>query len=301
MWFSQTGQLGTVLDTLVQPLAQSGWRVERHEIVPRAPFPFPWSLRQFVSVFPAAADPTADIEVQQIELPPCRPGDLLIIGAQVWFLAPSLPVRAMISRLRPQLRGRDVLVVFACRNMWYAAALDLYHRITDAGGRHLGTVAATDTHAPEQTMVTTLRWLITGRSEAFGRFPPAGVGPDEYARLERLGRVLAEQLAAAASDEVADHVRVVLANERAAPIDVLAAAVDLAVTPRFQRWSSFIRAASPPAGLRRRALLVSFVVWLLGTVLSLPIRMRRLAAAPDTAARVAASLEPVVAGAGAGP
>ncbi|MFD5080588.1 hypothetical protein [Streptomyces sp. NPDC058371] len=199
-WYSQTGQLLESVCAVTDPLEKAGWDVRKVEIRPREPFAFPWPLRRFFGVFPACVDPDGapGITVR----PPVAEdddADLVVFAFPVWYLAPALPMRALIDAEPQAFEGRAVIGLVACRNMWYSAALEVQRLLGAAGGRYVGTIAAVDTASAAVTFVTQLRWLLAGRREASWGFSRAGVGNDELDRLALLGERLA-QLAPAQSE-----------------------------------------------------------------------------------------------------
>lgn len=256
-WYSQTGQLREALQALLDPVERSGVRVHWHEVRPRTPYPFPWPLRRFLGLFLAASDPAARIELERPPPPP-QEGDLVILGYQVWYLATSLPIRAVLQS--GVLRGCSVVSVIACRDMWYSAALEVRRRLDADGADHLGTVAAVDTAPTLVTFVTTLRWLLRGRRGPFWFFPAAGVGPSEHDRLSRLGQLWAAELARAPSSpsQRADRIRRLLVPAGAAAVVPHVAAADLLAGTLFRRAGAAIRRRRRPAV--RAVLLGAFIV-----------------------------------------
>ncbi|MEV5320907.1 hypothetical protein AB0K92_25210 [Streptomyces sp. NPDC052687] len=192
-WYSQTGQLLEAVSAVTDPLEKAGWDIRKVEIRPRQAFPFPWPLRRFFGVFPASVDPDGAPEITA--RPPVAEdddADLVVFAFPVWYLAPALPMRALIRDRPKAFDGRAVVGLVACRNMWYSAAIEVRRLIQAAGGRYLGTISAVDTASAGITFVTTLRWLLAGKREASWGFPRAGVGTDELDRLALLGERIAE-------------------------------------------------------------------------------------------------------------
>ena len=308
--YSQTGQLHEALAALLAPLEKAGSRVDRVLIRPKASYPFPWPIRRFFGIFPEAVDPRSTVE---FDLDPLRaPGadaadladpagamdaaDLVVLGFQVWYLAPSIPVRSLLAS--GPFAGRSVVGVVACRNMWYSAALDVRRRIDQRAGRYLGTVAAIDAAPAAVTFVTTLAWLLRGRRAPIWRLPPAGISASEITRLGELGEALAVRLASAGAQGaryVDETVREVLAAQDAAPVDVPIAAGDLIAGRAFAVWGRIIR--SSEGSVRRAVLLTAFVASLLGAiVLGLPVLvLASLLGRSRLEAAVRARLAPVLA------
>lgn len=255
--YTQTGQLREVTDALTAPLIERGWTIRTVDVQPRVSFPFPWPIRRFFGVFPASVDPEALVDLADsaggFET---GPDEVAILAYQVWYLAPSLPIRTLIKQHPEAFRDRRVVSVIACRNMWYSAAIEVAGLLRAAGARSVEVVAAIDTRPQAVTFVTTLRWLLTGKREPFMRFGRAGVGDDEIERVARVGKQLAE--GRCPSD--------------AAPVVPTLAAADLLAGRLFRRWGSTVRAAGRFGGAAKAASLVVFVIGLgIGIAIGLPV------------------------------
>ncbi|RAG85104.1 hypothetical protein DN069_13320 [Streptacidiphilus pinicola] len=312
-WYSQTGQLMESISAVTDPLEKAGWDIRKVEIRPWETFPFPWPVRRFFGVFPASVDPEAMPAFTAV--PPVTEdddADLVVFAFPVWYLAPALPMRALVGREPQAFDGRAVIGLVACRNMWYSAALEVRQLLQAAGGRYLGTIAAVDTASAGVTFVTTLRWLLAGKREASWGFPRAGVGTDELDRLALLGERIAELAPAqtepapaqpesasgAVSEEaLADRVREILAAHDAAPVFAPLAAADLLAGKVFRIWGRVIRAGGRRGDVQRTALTGAFVLWLTGAVfVGLPtVVVARVLFKAGFDAAVARRLAPVVA------
>ncbi len=256
--YSQTGQLREVADALTAPLADRGWDIRWVDVKPRAAFPFPWPIRRFFGLFPAAVDPEALVElVEPAGGFVSEPEELVILAFQVWYLAPSLPIRSLLKAHPEVVCNRRVVSLIACRNMWYSAAIEVSGLLRSAGARGVGVVAATDTRRQSTTLVTTLRWLLTGKREPFLWFGRAGIGDAELARVAGVGRRIAES-------GQCPHV--------AAPIVPTLAAADVLAGTVFRRWGATVRSARRFGAPAQAATLGMFVLGLgIGLVVGLPL------------------------------
>jgi hypothetical protein len=256
--YSQTGQLHEVADALTAPLVARGWDIRWVQIQPRVAFPFPWPIRRFFGVFPAAVDPEALVEL--IESPGgfCTdPEELVILAYQVWYLAPSLPIRSLLKAHPEAVRNRSVVSLIACRNMWYSAAIEVSALLRSAGARRVEVIAATDTRPQATTLVTTLRWLLTGSREPFLWFGRAGIGDAELARVADAGRCIAESRRC---------------PQDAAPIVPTLAAADLLAGAVFRKWGATVRSARRFGAVVQGASLATFVLGLaIGIGVGLPL------------------------------
>jgi hypothetical protein len=209
-------------------------------------------------VFPAAVDPEALVEL----IEPAGGFDtdreeLVILAYQVWYLAPSLPIRSLLKAHPEAVRNRSVVSLIACRNMWYSAAIEVSALLRSAGARHVGVIAATDTRPQATTLVTTLRWLLTGHREPFLWFGRAGISDAELARLVDVGRCIGESRRC---------------PQDAAPIVPTLAAADLLAGTVFRRWGATVRSAQRFGSIAHGASLATFVLGLaVAIVLGLPL------------------------------
>jgi len=256
--YTQTGQLREVAEALTAPMRAGGWDLRWVDVEPCETFPFPWPITRFFGVFAQAVDPEALVE---LVAPPhgfdAAPDELVIVASQVWYLAPSLPIRALVTRHPEAVRGRDVVSLVACRNMWYSAMIEMSELLRFAGARRVDVVAATDTRSSSTTLITTLRWLLTGRREPFLWFGRAGVGEDELARVTRVGQ------------RIADSRR---CPQDAAPVMPTLAAADLLAGKVFRHWARLVRSGQRFGSSVHAATVGAFVLGLaVAIVAGLPL------------------------------
>jgi hypothetical protein len=258
--YSQTGQMREVAEAFTAPLLDRGWEIRWVDVTPRVAFPFPWPIRRFFGAFPAAVDPDALVDlVEPAGGFATEPDELVILAYQVWFLAPSIPIRSLLKSHPEAFRDRRVLSLIACRNMWYSAAIEMRGLLRSAGARSVGVVATTDTQPQAISLVTTLRWLLTGRREPFLWFARAGVGTTELDRVADMGRLIADT---GTCPE----------NEDAAPIVPTLAAADFLAGKIFRRWGATVRSARQYGAAAQAASLVVFVLGLgIGIAAGLPV------------------------------
>jgi hypothetical protein len=265
--FSQTGQLARVARQLVSPLAAAA-DVELVEEVlrPREPYPFPWPFWRFLDVMPEAVllEPPA---LEPLLVRADEHFDLIVLAYQVWYLAPSGPMTAFLKSEtgRKLLRGRPVVTAVACRNMWLMAQEAVKRLIEEADGQLRDNVVFTDQGSALATFITTPRWLLTGRRDAFWSLPAAGVAEEDIANADRFGRALLNALRT-------DHERKnvpMLAGLGAASVDSRLIFSERAGRRAFSAWSRLIRLGGPPGSLGRLPLLALFCVYLVAMIISI--------------------------------
>jgi hypothetical protein len=200
LYYSQAGQTQRAIAALAQGFAtHAPCDVVRFET--EETFPFPWRMSAFFRVFPRCIAGLA---------PPLKPlpihwedYDLIILGYQVWFLSPSLPVQSLLQS--PQVeawRGKKVITVVTCRNLWHSALHVLRRRLTQWGAIFLGQITLCELSPVWASFVTTPRWMLTGKKNAFAFFPPAGIATEEFNKLIEKGQRLGLEWAASAGTRV---------------------------------------------------------------------------------------------------
>jgi hypothetical protein len=264
--FSQTGQLARVVRRLVSPLAEaSDIQVTEEVLRPRRPYPFPWPLWRFFDAMPESVllDPPA---LEPLSVRPEEQFDLVVLAYQVWFLAPSGPVTAFLKSEtgRQLLRGRPVVTVIACRNMWLVAQETVKRLIHEAGGRLCDNVVFSDPGSTLATLITTPRWLLTGRRDAFCGLPPAGVAEADIAAANRFGQGLLNALRADRERAAAP----MLTGLGAACVDPRLIFSERAGSRAFALWSRLIRLGGPQGSAARVPLLALFCVYLVAMILT---------------------------------
>lgn len=197
IYYSQTGQLKQILDSLLRPLADNpAFSVECLEIEPAAAYPFPWTRSAFLEVFPES------VLEKPISLKPWaarHPGeyDLVILAFQPWYLSPSLPITAFLQSPEAEkiFRGADVLTVIGARNMWVKSFERVKERLENLGGCLRGNIVQIDRAPNLVSVVTICYWMFTGKKDrCLGLFPPPGVSAADIAAAGKFGEAIGSAL-----------------------------------------------------------------------------------------------------------
>jgi hypothetical protein len=264
--FSQTGQLVRIVRRLVSPLAGAdGIELIEEALRPRTPYPFPWPLLRFFDTMPESVllDPPA---LEPLAARPDEHFDLIVLAYQVWFLSPSGPVTAFLKSESGKrlLRGRPVVTVIACRNMWLNAQETVKKLIQDAGGVLRDNVVFTDRAPTLATLVTTPRWLLTGKRDGFFGLPPAGVAEADIAGADRFGHALVRAL----HEGREKGGRPMLGGLGAARVDPRLIFSERAGKRAFGAWSRIIRLGGAPGSWLRMPLVLLFCLYLVAMILA---------------------------------
>jgi hypothetical protein len=260
--FSQTGQLSRIARELTGPLAHAhDIELVVEELRPREPYPFPWPAWRFLDAMPESVllDPPA---LERLSEKARGHFDLVIIAYQPWYLAPSGPITAFLKST-DALRGRPVVTVVACRNMWLTAQETVKRLIHEAGGELRDNVVFTDQGSTLASFITTPRWLLSGKRDAFWGLPAAGVSEADIAGAARFGHALAFALRG-------DRERAgspMLAGLGAAKVDPRLIFSERAGSRAFGVWSRIIRLGGRQGSIARLPLLALFCVYLVAMIL----------------------------------
>jgi len=176
IYYTQTGQLGEIVDHFTAPLTEAGIYVEKVRINVAKNYPFPWTANSFFSVMP---DCQLDVPVELIpfELRE-KKYDLIILGYQAWFLSPSIPFNSLLQApaLLSVLKNTPVITITGARNMWLNAFVRVKKLIHAAGANIVGNVALVDTHPNPISFITIFHWMLHGKKDRYlGVFPTPGV------------------------------------------------------------------------------------------------------------------------------
>jgi hypothetical protein len=277
--FSQSGQLTNIVNTICEPLRASGVEVTMAELKPVKPYPFPWPFWTFFNIFPDAIHDHPD-PVAPLDLPP-GDFDLVILGYQVWFLSPSMPMAAFLKseQARQILAGKPVITVLCCRNMWLSAQERVKQRLNELGARHIDHVALVDRSPNAATLVSTPMWLLTGKRGPFlnGLIPKAGLTPDEIAATARFGRAIVAQLPARSASDASPMLR----GLGAVKIDIGLIAHEKLTGRSLRLWGALLRKCGDRESPLRKFVLgvyVVFLVVLLLTLMPIVLIIKRLLA-----------------------
>lgn len=273
--YSQTGQLHDILDNLLAPLEQApDVRVTRYTLRPRRTYPYPWPKDEFFDVFPESALGIPDA------LDPISPDiaeaeyDLVILGYQVWFLSPSIPFNSFLlsDDGKRILRGKPVMTVIGCRNMWFTAQEKVKRLLLQAEARLVGNVVLVDRHVNHVSLVTIVRWLIGGKTDRYlGVFPKPGVSERDIREASRFAEPVITHLRSG----VFDGLQASLLARKAVMVRPLLVFIDKRGSFIFSKFSKKIRAKGQPGDPSRKPLLrffnyyLLFALWVIAPIVSL--------------------------------
>ncbi len=270
LYYSQSGQLKNVMENVITPLQQCDEVVcDFREIRPVEPYPYPWPFYTFFNAFPEAVY-LDGCPVEPIDA--AEEYDLIILGYTSWFLSPSIPVTGFLKsdQAKRLLDGKPVVTVIACRDMWLMAQEKMKGLLADLGARLKDNVVLTDQGKSVYTFVTTPRWLLTGKKDAFWCFPKAGVAEEEIAGASRFG----ERLCSALQRDEERSDAPMLQGTGAVNVNGKLIATERIAHRSFLIWSKLIKKAGAPNSRGRNVVITVYAIFLLTLVLTVvPLNM----------------------------
>ena len=275
VYYTQTGQQKEILDNLLAPLvADTEVELTFHRIKPVTDYPFPWDGHSFFDAFPESflqipcelAPVDDDILDQEY--------DLIILGYQVWYLSPSIPFNSFLKSesARRLLRGKPVITVINCRNMWVMAQEKVKRLLHNVGANHVGNIALVDRHINHVSVITIVHWMMKGRKDSYlGLFPKPGVSDNDIVESSKFGGPIRAHLK---HNDYTD-LQTELVQLGAVMIKPLLVFTDKRANTLFAKWAQLIRRKGLPGADARRPWLKAFnyyllfAIWVLAPIVSL--------------------------------
>ncbi|MCP4369027.1 MAG: dialkylresorcinol condensing enzyme DarA, partial [Deltaproteobacteria bacterium] len=178
VYFSQTGQLTEIVQSVLSPMEKSqDVSLVFEELRPKRKFPFPWTSQQFCDVFPESFL-EIPCELEPFGFNTDEDFDLIVLAYTIWYMSPSIPITAFLKSPEAQkiIKGRPVVTIIGCRNMWLLAQEKVKTRIYDMGGRITGNIVLMDKALNLIGIVTIAYWMFTGKKDRCLKiFPRPGV------------------------------------------------------------------------------------------------------------------------------
>jgi hypothetical protein len=270
LYYSQSGQLKNVLDKMLAPLAQCNEiQCDYQEIKPLNSYPYPWSFYEFFNVFPESVY-LDGCEVKDVEAQ--DEYDLIVLGYTVWFLSPSIPVTGFLksAQARKLFAKTPVVTVISCRDMWLMAQEKMKSLLTALDARLLDNIVFTDQGKSLYTFVTTPRWMLTGKKDAFWFFPKAGVSEEIIEDSSRFGKRLCSGL----KNDLEQGVAPMLARLGGVNVNGKLIATEQIAHRSFLIWSKLIKKAGASNSWQRNVVITIYAGFLLTLVLTVvPLNM----------------------------
>ncbi len=269
--YSQSGQLTEIVNNICQPLEDADVCVDYYKIEMEDEFPFPWTKPQFFDVFPESF----------LQKPkPIKPFpekilttnyDLIILGHQVWYLSPSIPINSFLKHPQAKniLSNTPVVTVIGCRNMWIMAQEKVKKLLKENNAKLVGNIALVDRHINHISVITIVRWMFTGVKKKFlGIFPKPGVSQKDIDESVKFGRVILDSLAL----NDFEGLQVNLLKNNAVRIKPFLVLADKRANVLFGKWANLI-SKKGNSGSKERAVWLKifnyyllFAIWVIAPI-----------------------------------
>jgi len=237
IYYTQSGQLGQIIDHLTAPLLEAGISVEQVGINLVKNYAFPWTADSFFSVMP---DCVLDVptEIAPYELKE-KEYDLIILGYQAWFLSPSIPFNSLLHHpgLMNVLKGKPVITITGARNMWLNAFVRIKKLIHSSGAKLVGNIALVDKHINIVSFITIFHWMLHGKKDRYlNIFPPPGVSDMDIKHT----RIFGERVLTHLNSRMWDGLQNELVIEGAVKLNYNLMLIESVAGKIFAVWANFI-------------------------------------------------------------
>lgn len=264
--FSQSGQLTRILDQICAPIEASTIEVTRATLISPDDYPFPWPFFRFFNTFPETVyedGPTPKLTLLDGQKVEEETFDLVILGYQVWFLSPSLPMSGFMNGpdAKRLLTGRRVMTVIGCRNMWLMAQERMKKKLRALSAHHVDNVVLTDQGKTATTFLSTPIWVLSGNKGPWlgGLIPKAGVSEQGIKAASRFGTAIVDQL----PDRLPSDNAPFLAGLGAVKVNNKLIQSEKAGQRSFAIWGNLLRKLGPPSANLRIFALCFFIIFLI--------------------------------------
>ncbi|MDB5136482.1 MAG: hypothetical protein JWP37_3085 [Mucilaginibacter sp.] len=237
IYYTQSGQLGEIIDSFTAPLDKAGATIEKVLIKPVTDYAFPWTGKRFFSVMPdcvlSIPTPLDPIVLKE------KRYDLIILGYQPWFLSPSIPSNSLLNHpdFRAVLKGTPVITISAGRNMWLNAYDRIRNTLKEAGASLVGNIALVDKHANPISFITIFYWMLTGKRDKYlNFFPKPGVAEEDITNTQLFGAIVAPHLLSGSWDGLQEE----LVEQKAVVIKYPLMFIEGKAKIIFAVWAKFI-------------------------------------------------------------
>ncbi|MBU9935665.1 MAG: hypothetical protein KTQ13_03360 [Ferruginibacter sp.] len=255
IYYSQSGQLKDITDSLTAPLLEAGNSVEKVRINVANDYPFPWTGKAFFAVMPDCVleVPAAlkDFELKENKY------DLVILGYQAWFLSPSIPVNSILlhPKVKAVIKDTPVVAITGARNMWISAMERIKAILKSSGARLVGHIALVDKHHNFISFITIFYWMFKGKKGRWlNLFPKPGVADEDIAGTATYGATIQKYLARENWDGLQDE----LLHQKAVVVKYNLMFIESKAKRIFGIWANIIAKKK-----KKTAWLVAFKYYLL--------------------------------------
>lgn len=240
--YSQSGQLTEIVNNIVLPIKDNkNVTIDYYNIEMQQPFPFPWSKKEFFGCFPESflQKPSNIKPVPEHILN--KKYDLVILGYQIWYLTPSIPINSFLNSTyaKQLLNNTPVITVIGCRNMWIMAQEKMKQKLQELQANLVGNIVLADRHLNHISVITIGKWMLSGKkTRVLGIFPKPGVSQKDINESVKFGKVINKHLL----NNDFSNLQKSLLSKNAVKIKPFLITVDKRANLIFSKWAAHIYA-----------------------------------------------------------
>lgn len=261
-YYTQSGQALRTAESICQSIANDPLgTVVYKPIVPVQHYPFPWSKNEFLNAFPEARLSMPPSGIESIDFTDVEDADMVMIVGQSWFLSASLPIQSFFKDkdVRAYLKGRNVVFVNACRNMWLMTSRWVKQTLLDCESNLVGHIVLQDEVPNLISVITIIRWLMYGKKEPTKIWPAAGIDEKDIANASKFGPIIQQACKTGKTDTLQDR----LLEAGAIHYKPSVLFVEKVGHRMFGLWAKFVRKKGEFGDERRTLRLNIFFAYLL--------------------------------------
>ncbi|WP_271855197.1 dialkylrecorsinol condensing enzyme DarA [Patiriisocius marinus] len=271
LYYSQTGQLTSILKNITADLNDAQINITYQEIKPKEAYPFPWDKTEFFDVFPESF---LQIPCELEPIPEHVVNtkyDLILLGYQVWYLTPSVPVNSFLKSAQAKkiLSNTPVITVIGARNMWIMAQEKMKKLLLDCEANLVGNIAKVDRHINHVSVITIQYWMLKGKTDnMWGIFPKPGVSEKDI----KASSVFTKPIATALKTNNFSNLQEQLITLDAVKVKPYLIATDIRGNVVFSKWAAMLIKKGGPKTPARQKLLpyfnyyMIFAIWVIAPI-----------------------------------
>ena len=268
VYYTQSGQLEEIVKSIVKPFQQDNEvSITYYQIKMENEFPFPWTKTAFFDAFPesflqkeaAIVPPSQDVLSKNY--------DLVLLGYQVWYLSPSIPINSFLksSFAKDILNNVPVITIIGCRNMWVMAQEKMKELLRATNSKLVGNIALVDRSINHISVITIVQWMFTGvKKKYLGIFPKPGVSDKDIQEASKFGTIIKKHLKNSHFEDLQND----LVKENAVMIHPFLVEMDTKANKMFKIWANFIinRKKSRNQLLKAFNIYLLVAIWLISPI-----------------------------------
>ncbi len=240
IYYSQSGQLLDIVKNITKDIGNNeDVNLDFYEIKLKNAFNFPWKKKDFFDAFPESFLQIPS-ELDDVENPLLKTKyDLIILGYQVWYLTPSIPVNSFLKsdKFKTLFENTPIITVIGCRNMWLMAQEKMKKLLVQNKANLVGNIALVDRHINHISVITIVQWMFTGvKKKYLGIFPKPGVSQKDIDESVKFGAPILKSLLSNDYSKLQDN----LLEKKAVLIKPFLINVDKRANIIFSKWSNLI-------------------------------------------------------------